>query len=42
VTGAAFVNGYIHAPGGGTATGGNSGSLLHHVFWEGELRSSLP
>jgi len=33
VTGAAFVNGYIHAPGGGTSTGGSSGSTLHQVFW---------
>jgi len=33
VTGAAFVNGFIHAPGGGTSTGGSSGSTLHQVFW---------
>ena len=33
VTGAAFVNGWIHAPGGGTSTGGSSGSLTHQVFW---------
>lgn len=33
VTGAAFVNGLIHAPGGGTSTGGSSGSTLHQVFW---------
>jgi N-acetylneuraminic acid mutarotase len=33
VTGAAFINGWIHAPGGGTAQGGSSGSTLHQVFW---------
>jgi hypothetical protein len=33
VTGAAFVSGFIHAPGGGTSTGGSSGSTLHQVFW---------
>ncbi len=33
VTGAAFVDGWIHAPGGGTSTGGSSGSTLHQVFW---------
>lgn len=33
VTGAALVNGWIHLPGGGTATGGSSGSTLHQVFW---------
>jgi N-acetylneuraminic acid mutarotase len=33
VTGAAFLNGWIHAPGGGTAQGGNSGSTNHQVFW---------
>jgi N-acetylneuraminic acid mutarotase len=33
VTGSAFVNGWIHLPGGGTATGGGSGSALHQVFW---------
>jgi N-acetylneuraminic acid mutarotase len=32
VTGAAFVNGWIHMPGGGTATGGSSGSTIHQVF----------
>jgi N-acetylneuraminic acid mutarotase len=37
VTGAAFVNGWIHAPGGGTSTGGSSGSLFHQVFWVGGL-----
>jgi len=37
VTGAAFVNGWIHAPGGGTATGGSSGSTLHQVFWVGGI-----
>ena len=35
VTGAAFVNGWIHLPGGGTSTGGSSGSRLHQVFWVG-------
>lgn len=33
VTGSAFVNGWIHLPGGGTATGGSSGATLHQVFW---------
>jgi N-acetylneuraminic acid mutarotase len=37
VTGAAFINGWIHLPGGGTAVGGSSGSLLHQVFWVGGL-----
>jgi N-acetylneuraminic acid mutarotase len=37
VTGAAFVNGFIHAPGGGTHTGGSSGALLHQVFWLGGI-----
>jgi len=37
VTGAAFVNGFIHAPGGGTSTGGSSGSLIHQVFWAGDI-----
>lgn len=32
VTGAAFVNGLIYIPGGGTASGGNSGSVIHQVF----------
>jgi N-acetylneuraminic acid mutarotase len=32
VTGLAFVNGLIYLPGGGTALGGNSGSLLHQVY----------
>ena len=35
VTGAAYVNGWIHLPGGGTATGGSSGSTLHQVYWVG-------
>ena len=38
VTGAAYVNGFIHAPGGGTSTGGSSGSLIHQVFWVGGLK----
>jgi N-acetylneuraminic acid mutarotase len=33
VTGAAFVDGWIHLPGGGTAVGGSSGSTIHQVFW---------
>lgn len=33
VTGSAFVNGWIHLPGGGTATGGSSGATIHQVFW---------
>jgi len=37
VTGAAHVNGWIHLPGGGTATGGSSGSTIHQVFWTGGL-----
>jgi N-acetylneuraminic acid mutarotase len=37
VTGAAFVNGWIHMPGGGTATGGSSGSLIHQVYWVGGI-----
>jgi N-acetylneuraminic acid mutarotase len=37
VTGAAFVNGLIHAPGGGTSTGGSSGSGVHQVFWVGGI-----
>ena len=32
VTGLAFVNGYIHLPGGGTAQGGSSGSTIHQVY----------
>ena len=32
VTGSAFVNGWIHLPGGGTSTGGSSGATLHQVF----------
>lgn len=35
VTGSAYVNGFIHLPGGGTSTGGSSGSGLHQVFWVG-------
>jgi len=31
VTGAAFINGWIHLPGGGTEVGGSSGSTLHQV-----------
>ncbi len=32
VVGSAFLNGQIHAPGGGTQVGGSSGSLLNQVF----------
>lgn len=32
VTGAAFLDGWIHLAGGGTSRGGNSGSTLHQVF----------
>jgi len=33
VTGSAYVNGWIHLPGGGTSNGGSSGSTIHQVFW---------
>jgi N-acetylneuraminic acid mutarotase len=32
VTGAAYIDGWIHLPGGGTARGGSSGSTIHQVF----------
>lgn len=32
VTGAAFVNGVIHLPGGGITSGGSSGSTIHQVY----------
>ncbi len=32
VTGLAFVDGWIHLPGGGTRTGGSSGSRIHQVY----------
>ena len=32
VTGAAFFDGWIHLPGGGTARGGSSGSTIHQVL----------
>jgi N-acetylneuraminic acid mutarotase len=32
VTGAAFLNGWIHLPGGGTQRGGSSGSTIHQVY----------
>ena len=32
VTGMAFVDGWIHLPGGGTRTGGSSGSRIHQVY----------
>jgi N-acetylneuraminic acid mutarotase len=37
VTGAAYINGWIHLPGGGHADGGSSGSTLHQVFWVGDI-----
>jgi hypothetical protein len=33
VTGAAFIDGRIHLPGGGMAQGGSSGSTIHQVFY---------
>lgn len=35
VTGAAFVNGLIHLPGGGVSQGGSSGGLQHQVYRPG-------
>jgi N-acetylneuraminic acid mutarotase len=32
VTGAAFLDGWIYLPGGGTARGGSGGSTIHQVF----------
>ena len=32
VVGAAFVDGLIFVPGGGTAVGGSSGSVLNQVY----------
>ena len=32
VTGAAFIDGWIHLPGGGISIGGSSGSTIHQVF----------
>ncbi len=32
VTGAAFLNGLIHLPGGGTSSGGSSGSTIHQTY----------
>ena len=32
VTGSAYINGWIHLPGGGHSVGGSSGSTLHQVF----------
>jgi N-acetylneuraminic acid mutarotase len=37
VTGSAFLNGWIHLPGGGTSNGGSSGSAIHQVFWVGGI-----
>ncbi|HET7771911.1 MAG TPA: hypothetical protein VFN74_24265 [Chloroflexota bacterium] len=41
VIGAAFLNGFIHLPGGGTERGGNSGSTHHRVYhvthWRGAV-----
>jgi hypothetical protein len=32
VTGSAYIEGLIHAPGGGTEVGGSSGSLYNQVY----------
>ena len=32
VTGAVFINGLIHLPGGGTSIGGTSGSTIHQTY----------
>jgi N-acetylneuraminic acid mutarotase len=32
VTGGVFLDGLIYMPGGGTASGGNSGSVIHQVY----------
>jgi len=32
VTGSAFLDGLLYMPGGGTAAGGNSGSVIHQVY----------
>jgi N-acetylneuraminic acid mutarotase len=32
VTGSVFLDGLLYMPGGGTASGGNSGSVIHQVF----------
>ncbi|MBI2858078.1 MAG: kelch-like protein [Chloroflexi bacterium] len=32
VTGAAFISGWIHLPGGGVSQGGSSGSAIHQVY----------
>jgi hypothetical protein len=32
VTGAAFLGGWIHLPGGGTSRVGSSGSTIHQVY----------
>jgi N-acetylneuraminic acid mutarotase len=37
VTGSAYLNGWIHLPGGGTAVGGSSGSTIHQVFKVGDI-----
>lgn len=37
VTGAAFLDGWIHLPGGGTMVGGSHGSTIHQVFWVGAI-----
>ncbi len=36
VTGAAFVNGLIYLPGGGTSSGGSSGGVQHQVYRPGQ------
>ena len=33
VSGAAYIDGWIHLPGGGTRVGGSSGSTIHQVFY---------
>ena len=35
VTRTAFIDGWIHLPGGGTSNGGSSGSMHHQVFRAG-------
>lgn len=43
VTGAAFIDGLIHLPGGATAQGGTSGTTIHQVFRaEGDRFQSGP
>lgn len=37
VTGSAYLNGWIHLPGGGHQVGGSSGSTLHQVFFVDDI-----